>query len=78
MATNVRNRISMQAMRNHVMEGSGKGSPFFPLWVGGDGEGFFQVVFGVESELSIVHFPCKLFFHPVWGGEGGAKSSPSS
>ncbi len=58
----------MQPMRSHVMEGKGKGSPFFFLWVGGEREGFFQVVFGVENELSNVHFPCKFFFSPIWRG----------
>jgi hypothetical protein len=78
-AANFRNRISMEPMRSHAH--GVKGAPFFSLGGGagvGVGAGGFQVVFGVESGLSPVHFPLdqwtvdfpsKPFFLWFWGGD---------
>jgi hypothetical protein len=70
----------MEPMRSHAHEV--KGAPFFSL--GGRVEGGVQVVFGVESGLSPVHFPLnqwtidlesKPFFSLVLGRGFKAKSS---
>jgi hypothetical protein len=63
-----------------------KGAPFFSLVGGGGGGGkFFQVVVGLESGLSSVHFPlgqwtvdfpCK--FLRGREGEGGSKQLGNS